>query len=595
MNRPKQSKLVADWERLERIFIRPEDDDCKEVLVKYMEQILFGLHEFINKNVGVTEEISLKELTSSFNETLISPEPEKRLADVISDIIYQIAPKAVNVASPYFVGHMTAAIPFFMVHLKAIVAALNQNVIKLETSKVLSVLEKQVLAKIHRLIYGSNSGINERLGFSKTSELIENEKFSKDLRLTEEFYNTHVQNADTSLGSFTTGGTTANLTALWVARNRFFKPFDNLFPPQSGDLAFHNFSEQSKKVDRVEKFDGIEAEGFAQALKAYSLDRAVLLVSKRGHYSLRKAGGILGIGNNNVIPIDVNAQCRLDVKKLRAAIRDIKQEGRTGIISVVGVAGATETGIIDPLDDIADICEGYGIHFHVDAAWGGPVMLSEKYGYKLKGIERADSVTIDGHKQFFMPMTCGMVFFRDPLAMNHIAYHSNYVNRQGSVDLGIKTLEGSREANSLILDSSLKIMGTRGYALMIDHGIETAKQFADEIKRRELFELITEPELNILTYRMVPKEIKQHLKTADATQIKILNQQLDNINIAIQRKQREAGKSFVSRTRMTYRPSGDEVVVLRSVIMNPMTNITILNEVLDEQERLLQSLSDVIL
>ncbi|MBF0376667.1 MAG: aminotransferase class V-fold PLP-dependent enzyme [Desulfamplus sp.] len=593
MNRPKQSKLVADWERLERIFIRPEDDDCKEVLVKYMEQILFGLHEFINKNVGVTEEISLKELTSSFNETLISPEPEKRLADVISDIIYQIAPKAVNVASPYFVGHMTAAIPFFMVHLKAIVAALNQNVIKLETSKVLSVLEKQVLAKIHRLIYGSNSEINKNLELSKNSDLIENEKFSKNLRFTEEFYNTHVQNVDTSLGSFTTGGTTANLTALWVARNRFFKPFDNLSESQSGDLAFHSFNDLSKKVDRVEKFDGIESEGFAQALRAYSLDNAVLLVSKRGHFSLRKAGGILGIGNKNVIPIDVNAQCRLDVRKLRSTIRDIKQGGRTGIIAVVGVAGATETGIIDPLDDIADICEGYGIHFHVDAAWGGPVMLSEKYGYKLKGIERADSVTIDGHKQFFMPMTCGMVFFRDPLAMNHIAYHSNYVNRQGSVDLGIKTLEGSREANSLILDSSLKIMGTRGYALMIDHGIETAKQFADEIKRRELFELITEPELNILTYRMVPKEIKKHLKTADPAQIKILNQQLDNINIAIQRKQREAGKSFVSRTRMTYRPSSDEVVVLRSVIMNPMTNITILNEVLDEQERLLQSLSDV--
>ncbi|MBF0203878.1 MAG: putative pyridoxal-dependent aspartate 1-decarboxylase, partial [Desulfamplus sp.] len=156
MNKPKQPKLVADWERLHRIFIRPEDDDCKEILVKYMEQILFGLHEFLNRNVGVTEEISLKELTANFKDTVINPEPEKKLDEVISDIISQIAPRAVNVASPYFVGHMTAAIPFFMVHLKAIVAALNQNVIKLETSKVLSVLEKQVLAKIHRLIYGLN-------------------------------------------------------------------------------------------------------------------------------------------------------------------------------------------------------------------------------------------------------------------------------------------------------------------------------------------------------------------------------------------------------------------------------------------------------
>lgn len=247
-------------------------------------------------------------------------------------------------------------------------------------------------------------------------------------------------------------------------------------------------------------------------------------------------------------------------------------------------------------------------------------MLSEKYAHKLKGIEMADSVTVDGHKQFFMPMTCGMVFFRDPLAMNNIAYHSNYVNRQGSVDLGIKTLEGSREANSLILDSALKIMGTRGYALMIDHGIETAKRFSEAIKQRELFEIITEPELNILTYRMVPLDIRRQLETANADEKRLINAQIDKINIAIQRKQREAGKSFVSRTRMTYHGIGhqshdltveqsdncvdhkyggsrsdgavgdDEVVVLRSVIMNPMTSMAILNEVLDEQERILESL-----
>jgi len=535
----KHSKLVADWDSLQRIFIRPEDDHCKATLVKYMEQILFGLHEFLNSNVGVTEEISLLELTENYKDTLISPDPEKRLVDVISDIISQIAPRAVNVASPYFVGHMTSAIPFFMVHLKAIVAALNQNVIKLETSKVLSVLEKQVLAKIHRLIYG----------------------------LDEHFYQQHVQSIDTSLGSFTTGGTTANLTALWVARNRFFTP--------------------------CEGFDGVEAEGIVQALKSRSLERAVYLVSRRGHFSLKKAGGILGVGHKNVLPVDVDAEYRMDVGKLSQCIRSLKRDGKTGIIAVVGVAGATETGIVDPLGEIADVCREHGIHFHVDAAWGGPVLLSETYSGKLRGIERPDSVTIDGHKQFFMPMTCGMVFFRNPKAMDHIAYHSNYVNRQGSVDLGIKTLEGSREANSLILDSSLKIMGTRGYALMIDHGIETAKAFGDAIRERELFEIITEPELNILTYRLVPPDIGKRLATATRDEVESLNIILDEINIGIQREQREAGNSFVSRTRINRNPGcadDYEVVVLRAVIMNPMTTVSVLNDVLDEQEQIYHSL-----
>ncbi|SLM27647.1 Pyridoxal-dependent decarboxylase family protein [Desulfamplus magnetovallimortis] len=544
----KHSKLVADWDSLQRIFIRPEDEDCKATLLKYMEQILFGLHEFLNSHVGVTEEISLLNLTETYKETLISSEPEKKLADVISDIISSIAPRAVNVASPYFVGHMTAAIPFFMVHLKAIVAALNQNVIKLETSKVLSVLEKQVLAKIHRLIFD----------------------------LDESFYQKHVQSTDTSLGSFTTGGTTANLTALWVARNHFFSPCDG--------------------------FEGIETEGMAGALNHHGFDKAIYLVSKRCHFSLKKAGGILGVGNKHVIPVDVNAEYRMDVSKLSKMIKSFSKsagtsgrKGKTAIMAVVGVAGATETGIVDPLYEIADVCREHSIHFHVDAAWGGPVLLSEAYAGKLAGIERADSVTIDGHKQFFMPMTCGMVFFRDPKIMDRIAYYSNYVNRQGSVDLGIKTLEGSREANSLILDSALKIMGTKGYALMIDHGIETTRAFADEIKKRQMFELVTEPELNILTYRLVPPHIgKLREKAYDRKEIERLDGLLDDINIMVQRKQREAGRSFVSRTRVNCAPCREndhEVVVLRAVIMNPMTTIRVLSEVLDEQEKIYKSIS----
>jgi len=527
----KSPGLIADWETLQRIFIRPEDEACRKTLVKYMEQILFGLNDFLNSNVGVTEPISLKELTRDFRETIISSNPEKKLENVISDIINHIAPRAVNVASPYFVGHMTSAIPFFMVHLKAIVTALNQNVIKLETSKVLSVLEKQVLAKIHRLIY------------------------KKD----EAFYQAHVQSVDTSLGTFTTGGTTANITALWLARNRFF--------------------------NAISREKGVEEYGMVEAMQARGLDRAVILVSKRGHFSLKKAAGILGLGNRNVLPMDVDKDQRIDMKKLEESIKKLKSQGRTGIIAVVGIAGATETGTVDPLDDMADLCLGYDIHFHVDAAWGGPVLLSERYAYLLKGIERADSVAMDGHKQFYMPMTCGMVYFRDPGAMDLVAYHSNYVNREGSVDLGIKSLEGSREANALILDSSLKIMGSRGYALMIDHGIETAKAFALEIGARPDFQMVTQPELNILTYRVVPFSIGERLKKADAMEREAINEFLDELNIHVQRTQREAGKSFVSRTRINLFP-GDEkgVVVLRSVIMNPMTTMAILGEILDEQE-----------
>jgi glutamate decarboxylase len=535
--RKTSGQLIADRKSLDRVFIRPDDENSKKTLVKYMEQILFGLHDFLNRHVGVTEEISLTELAKSYMDVEISDHPQKNLGQVIEDIIKDVAPKAVNVASPYFIGHMTSALPFFMVHLKAITAALNQNVIKMETSKVLAVIERQVLAKVHRLIF-------------KQDDL---------------FYRAHVQNTRTALGAFTSGGTTANITAMWVARNRLFPPKDD--------------------------FSSIEEDGLFKAMQVHDTDRVVILVSRRGHYSLRKASGILGLGNKNIIAVDVKPDHTMDTDKLKQTIQAIKQEGRTKIAAIVGIAGATETGTIDPLQDMADICEKEQVHFHVDAAWGGPILLSDTYAHLLSGIERADSVTIDGHKQFYMPMGAGMVYFKNAMALDAIAYHARYVNRKGSVDLGIKTLEGSREAACLILDASLKIMGSKGYALMIDHGIETARAFAYKIDERPEFELVTPPVLNILTYRLVPMAFRQKLKTATGEKRKQLNQELDEINIRIQRIQREAGKSFVSRTRLKLVPEDDfMVVVLRSVIMNPYTTEIILDDILDEQEKIYHQL-----
>jgi putative pyridoxal-dependent aspartate 1-decarboxylase len=529
-----KKELVADWPALTRTFIRPENEASRSTLIKYMEQILFGLHDFLKKHVGFTEEISLKDLADRFTDSLISQNPEKKLADVITDLIEDIAPHAVNVASPYFVGHMTSAIPFFMVHLKTIVAALNQNVVKIETSKVVSAVEKQVLAKIHRLIYEKNDA----------------------------FYNEHIQNTRTTLGCFTENGTLSNLTALWVARN-------TLFAPKIG-------------------FDGVEKEGLQAAYQAYNIERCVVLVSKRGHYSLNKAGGLLGIGNRNIVAVDVDEKNRIDLIALEKTIETLtKNSDKTAVLAVIGIAGTTETGSVDPILKLGEICAQNRIHFHVDAAWGGPTLMSKKYRHLLSGIELADSVTIDGHKQFYMPMSCGMVYFKDPTLMDGVIYHANYVNRPGSVDLGIKSPSGSREANSLILDSALKIMGSRGYALLIDHGIETARKFADEIEKRPDFQLITPPELNILTYRLCPFDYQEKLIGSDAKQTSIINEKLNDINRGIQRLQREAGNSFVSRTTLDIKGfPGQNIVVLRTVIMNPMTTIEILREILDEQEKI---------
>jgi len=393
-------------------------------------------------------------------------------------------------------------------------------------------VEKQVLAKIHRLIY----------------------------RESDSFYNEHIQSTNTTLGCFTENGTLSNLAALWVARN-------TRFSAKNG-------------------FDGVEKEGLQAAYRAYGIERSVVLVSKRGHYSLNKSGGLLGIGNRNIVAVDVDEKNRIDLTALEKTIHTLKKSPKkTAILALVGIAGTTETGSVDPLLNLGDICAENRIHFHVDAAWGGPTLMSEKYRHLLDGIDLADSVTIDGHKQFYMPMSCGMVYFKDPAIMDSVTYHSNYVNRPTSVDLGIRSPSGSREANSLILDSALKIMGSRGYGLLIDHGIETARKFAEEIEKRPDFQMVTPPELNILTYRLCPLDLKNKLVQGNSEKVAQINDKLNTLNRRVQRLQREAGNSFVSRTTLKSAnwPEQD-IVVLRTVIMNPMTTIEILREILDEQE-----------
>jgi len=522
--------LVASWETLQRIFIRPEDDAARTILIKYMQQILFGLHGFLRDHVGITREASLEALSEKFQDSRISPNPKKKLAEVIEGIITEIAPHAVNLASPYFIGHMTSAIPFFMVHLHTIMTALNQNVVKLETSKVVSILERQILARIHRMIYQRD----------------------------DTFYDAHIQKPGSTLGGFMEDGTLANLTALWVARN-------TRFGPRPG-------------------FAGVESEGMAAALREYGFDRAVIVVSQLGHYSLRKAGGLLGIGNRNVISVPVDGNSRLDLTALDRTLKGLEgSKERVCILALVGVAGTTETGTVDPLPEMAAICSQRGIHLHVDAAWGGPTLLSPRYRSLMAGIEKADSVTVDGHKQFYMPMGCGMIYFKDPHLMDAITYHAAYIVRPGSVDLGIRSLAGSRPAVSLVLNSALDIMGSGGYALLIDHGIEIAHAFAGMIREHPLFELVTPPMLNILTYRLYPPALKARWAAGDSHERMAISHTVNQLNIQLQRLQREAGRSFVSRTTLV-RDQEPDRVVLRVVIMNPMTDRRVLQEILEEQE-----------
>ncbi len=515
----------ANLENLYRIFTVNEG----------RESTLGSIDQAISENVAgflqehiVALERQLKEIEVDFAFSKI-PENPTFVSEYTEFVKKKLVAQSVHTASPGFVGHMTSAMPYFMLPLSRIMIALNQNLVKVETSKAFTPMERQVLAMLNRLIYNQD----------------------------DEFYERWIHDSQSALGAFCSGGTVANITALWAARNRLCGP--------DGD------------------FKGIAQEGMFKALQHLNCNGLVILVSRRAHYSLGKAIDLLGIGRENLIAVDTDDNNRVDMRLLRVACQRVQSEGKR-VLSLVGIAGTTETGSVDPLDEMADLAEELGCHFHVDAAWGGPTLFSSSHRWRLRGIERADSVTIDAHKQLYVPMGAGMVLFKDPAALSVIEHHAAYILRHGSKDLGSHTLEGSRPGKAMLVHAGLSIIGRRGYELLIDQGIERAQRFANRIDGHDDFELVTAPELNILTYRYNPSWLQRILAQAKPETSRKINAILDTIIKVIQKRQRAAGKTFVSRTRLEpARYHGDTITVFRVVLANPLTTDEILDTVLAEQ------------
>ncbi|MEY8251766.1 MAG: putative pyridoxal-dependent aspartate 1-decarboxylase [Colwellia sp.] len=520
----------ATQESLHRIFtIAEAPDSTLGRLEQEMSQNLVG---FLNNHI-VASKNALTDIEQDFINARIPEQPEF-VSDHMHHLLDKLVAQSVHTSSPSFIGHMTSALPSFILPLSKLMVGLNQNLVKVETSKAFTPLERQVLGMMHNLVYQHD----------------------------DVFYQNWMHSAEHSLGAFCSGGTVANITALWVARNKLLKA--------DGD------------------FRGVAREGLHRAMRHYGYQDLVILVSERGHYSLKKSADILGIGQENVISIPTDENNKIDCQKLAEKCQQLAAQN-IKVLAIVGVAGTTETGNIDPLDKIAAIAQQNQCHFHVDAAWGGATLLSNKYRPLLKGIEQADSVTIDAHKQMYVPMGAGLVIFKDPASVSAIEHHAEYILRKGSKDLGSHTLEGSRPGMAMLVYASLHIISRPGYEMLINQAIEKAEYFAEIINQHDDFELITRPELCLLTYRYAPKAVQALLARNDDEANKLVNVLLGKLTKFIQKRQREDGRSFVSRTRIEVsRYGGEKVIVFRVVLANPLTTKEILQGILQQQCQLAQ-------
>lgn len=471
---------------------------------------------------------------ADFGEVRIPEDPQPAEA-FFEFLLEEIVPKAVKTSSPSFIGHMTSALPGYVFSMSQILAVLNQNIVKVETSGVLTLYERQALSMLHRLVFAESDA----------------------------FYAEHTQRTESTLGMMVSGGTLGNLAAIWCARNAALGPGDGR--------------------------EGVDQRGLAVALRERGYERAVLVGSTMMHFSAGKSADILGLGEDGVVRVPVDRQGRMDADAVARALELCKRRGER-VVALIGLAGSTELGSIDPLEELAAVAREFRVHLHVDAAWGGPVLFSDTHRHKLRGIEQADSVTIDGHKQLYLPVGLGTVLFRDPELARGIEKVANYVVRASSRDLGKRTLEGSRPALSLYVHAAVAIVGRRGFEWLIDEGMRRTEAMRQRILARPELELLAEPELNILCYRYLPASERARAGLAGARGPD--NVRVNDVNRRLQELQFADGTGFVSRTLLSHTVYGAEppIVALRVVLANPMTTVAHIEAVLDEQIRLASEL-----
>ncbi len=365
---------------------------------------------------------------------------------ILADIQSNFLPSCVSTANANCLAHLHPPTLVIGQIAEMIIAATNQSMDSWNQSPAATYIEKDLIHWLcQRCQFGDISGalFDEQIG----------------------------HNAG---GVFTSGGTQSNLMGLLLARNRFYK---------------------AKGVD-VQK-DGLIGQRSGK-----------ILCSAQAHFSIEKNAALLGLGQRSVIKVATDASGAMLMSDLQ---HQINQLGADNVMAIIATAGTTDLGAIDPLMAIGKICRDAQIWLHVDAAWGGALLLSQRYRHLINGLNQADSITLDFHKHFFLPISCGAFLLRDNQNFESIRHHSEYLNsaddEQDNIpNLVTYSLQTTRRFDALKLWMALDLLGTDGYATLIDNCLDTAKQAAQLIDANENFVLVHKPIISSVLFYFTPKD-----------------------------------------------------------------------------------------
>ncbi|MFI0511909.1 lysine decarboxylase DesA [Streptomyces sp. WSLK1-5] len=330
-------------------------------------------------------------------------------------------------------------------------------------------------------------------------------------------------------GVFTSGGTQSNLQALLLAR-------------------------EEAKPGR----DGWEGPASHADLRIFA--------SEVSHFSVRKSAKLLGLSQDAVVSVPVDHDKRMQTVALARELERCRREGLVPM-AVVATAGTTDFGSIDPLPEIAELCEQYGTWMHVDAAYGCGLLASVKYRDRIDGIERADSVTVDYHKSFFQPVSSSAVLVRDASTLRHATYHAEYLNPRRMVQERIpnqvdKSLQTTRRFDALKLWMTLRVMGADGVGQLFDEVCDLAAEGWKLLAADPRFDVVVAPSLSTLVFRYIPSSV------ADPAEI-------DRANLYARKALFASGDAVVAGTKVQGRH------YLKFTLLNPETTVEDMSVVLD--------------
>ena len=281
--------------------------------------------------------------------------------------------------------------------------------------------------------------------------------------------------------------------------------------------------------------------------------RPRVFCSAEAHFSIARAAGVLGLGEDAVITVPVDEQHRVDPTALRRLLAEARRRGEVPV-AVVATAGTTDFGAVDPLPEIAEIAAEGSTWLHVDAAYGGGALFSDRLAPLLRGVDRADSVALDLHKLGWQPVAAGALLARSAELFAPLERRVSYLNSEDDDEAGYggllgRSLRTTRRADALKMAVSLRGLGRRGFGELVDRCHDLARFAADRVREHPDLELLGEPVLTAVVFRYVPGG------GADGA--------ADAVNAQLRRALLDAGRAVVGRTEV------DGAVALKLTLLNP--------------------------